>query len=47
MRHESDDTHPENTLGRGFCLTELSVAALVGGALGLSLFLWLIILTVL
>jgi len=33
--------------GRGFCLTELSVTALIAGALGLSAALWLAIFAVL
>ena len=32
--------------GRSFCLTELSVTALIGGALGFSAVLWLAILAV-
>ena len=32
--------------GRSFCLTELSVTALIAGALGLSVVLWLAIFAV-
>lgn len=48
MREANDPKQPELTPYRhGFCVTNLSTASLIGGAMAVSAFLWLCIWAVL